>query len=204
MDPIVAASHVVAALQTIASRETDPLDAAVVSVTMFHAGDAYNVIPEGARVGGTIRSLSWPGLQTLRSRVDAVIAATAAAHRCNVTVEWSADAYPPTANDPELWNWALGVAGDASTEGAVRVINPTMGGEDFSFIAERVPSVFLALGQGAEDFAPIGDDGAPLGPFDTTVTVHNGRFVLHEDLLRRGTALHAHLALAYLDKNHAT
>ena len=75
-----------------------------------------------------------------------------------------------------------------------------MGGEDFSFIAQKVPSVFLALGQGATDFAPLGDEGETVGPYDTTVTVHNGRFVLQEDLLRRGVALHAHLALSYLDR----
>ena len=113
------------------------------------------------------------------------------------------DPYPPTVNDADLWRWATRVAAAASSEGAVREIAPTMGGEDFSFIAQEVPSVFLALGQGATDFAPSGDDGAPLGPFDTTVTVHNGRFVLHEDLLRRGTALHAHLALQFLDREWA-
>ena len=72
-DPIVAAAHVVTALQAIAARETDPLSSAVVSVTMFHAGDAYNVIPQGARIGGTLRSLSTEGLQSLRDRVDAVV-----------------------------------------------------------------------------------------------------------------------------------
>lgn len=198
VDPIVAASHVVTALQSIASRETDPLSSAVVSVTMFHAGDAYNVIPAGARVGGTIRSLSYAGLQTLRDRVDAVVEATANAHRCNASISWSPDAYPATENDPDLWTWSTAVAAAASTEGAVRVINPTMGGEDFSFIAQEVPSTFLALGQGALDFTSTDDDGAPVGPFDTTVTVHNGKFVLHEDVLRRGVALHAHLALSFL------
>ena len=62
----MAAAHVVTALQAIAARETDPLSSAVVSVTMFHAGDAYNVIPQGARIGGTLRSLSTEGLRSLR------------------------------------------------------------------------------------------------------------------------------------------
>ena len=194
-DPIVAAAHVVTALQAIAARETDPLSSAVVSVTMFHAGDAYNVIPQGARIGGTLRSLSTEGLQSLRDRVDAVVHATALAHRCNASIAWSADAYPPTMNDPALWKWATEIAAPASTENEVRVIDPTMGGEDFAFYAQEIPSVFLALGQGAKSFAP-----EPGLNFDTTVTVHNGRFVLHEDLLRRGVALHAHLALSYLDR----
>ena len=149
-DPIVAAAHVVTALQAIAARETDPLSSAVVSVTMFHAGDAYNVIPQGARIGGTLRSLSTEGLQSLRDRVDAVVHATALAHRCNASIAWSADAYPPTMNDPELWKWATEIAAPASTENEVRVIDPTMGGEDFDFYEQEIPSVFLALGQGAK------------------------------------------------------
>ena len=87
--------------------------------------------------------------------------------------------------------WATDVAAPASTENEVRVIDPTMGGEDFAFYAQEIPSVFLALGQGAKSFAP-----EPGLNFDTTVTVHNGRFVLHEDLLRRGVALHALAVLA--------
>ncbi|KAH8074150.1 IAA-amino acid conjugate hydrolase [Aureococcus anophagefferens] len=80
VDPIVAAAHVVTALQSIASRETDPLSSAVVSVTMFHAGDAYNVIPAGARRRHDPVALlrRAPARQ---DRVDAVVLATAAAHR---------------------------------------------------------------------------------------------------------------------------
>lgn len=77
----------------------------------------------------------------------------------------------------------------------VRVIDPTMGGEDFSFLAKEVPSVFLALGQGQNDWSLVADDGTEFGPLDTTVTVHNRRFVLNEGVLQRGVALHAHLAL---------
>jgi len=70
-----------------------------------------------------------------------------------------------------------------------------MGGEDFSFIAQQVPSVFLALGQGDPAW-PLPDDPTTL--LDTTVTVHNSKFVLNENVLQRGVALHAHLALHFL------
>ena len=73
-----------------------------------------------------------------------------------------------------------------------------MGGEDFSFIANEVPSVFLALGQGEQKFVGIADDGSEFGPLDTRVTVHNSKFVFNEGLLRQGVALHAHLALQQL------
>ena len=96
VDPIVASAAVITALQSIAARETSPLDSAVVSVTMVHAGDAYNVIPSGAQICGTIRSLTDSGLQRLRTRVAEVVENVASGHRCNVTVSWSPDAYPPT------------------------------------------------------------------------------------------------------------
>ncbi|KAJ8608256.1 hypothetical protein CTAYLR_007273 [Chrysophaeum taylorii] len=194
-DPIVAAAHVVTSLQTIAARETNPLDAAVVSCTMVRAGDAYNVIPAGATVGGTIRSLTFEGLQILRDRVASVVQLAAAAHRCNASISWSPDAYPPTNNDPALFEWVRTVAADASSTGNVEIIKPTMGGEDFSFIAERVPSVFLALGQGQRNWRlPDGPDNL----LDTTVTVHSPNFVLNEDVLQRGVSLHSHLALRWL------
>lgn len=197
VDPIVAAASVVSSLQSIASRETDPLSSAVVSVTMIHAGDAYNVIPNGAQVGGTLRSLTDAGLQVLKDRVDAVVNLAAAAHRCNVSISWSADSYPPTFNDPHLYDWVERVAAEASTTGQIQRINPTMGGEDFSFIANEVPSVFLALGQGDKSFTlPGAEEDQPT--LDTTVTVHNSKFVLNEHVLQRGAALHAHLALNFL------
>jgi IAA-amino acid hydrolase len=92
LDPIVAASHVVTQLQSIAARETSPLDAAVVSVTKFRAGDAYNVIPDGASIGGTLRSLTLDGLQRLRDRVATVVDSVTSAHQCNASISWSADA----------------------------------------------------------------------------------------------------------------
>lgn len=72
-----------------------------------------------------------------------------------------------------------------------------------SFIAEKVPSVFLALGQGQEDWSLVADDGSEFGPLDTRVTVHNRRFVLNEGVLQRGVALHAHLALQRLSTLNA-
>lgn len=194
-DPIVAAAHVVSSLQSIASRETSPLDSAVVSVTMFNAGSAYNVIPDGASIGGTIRSLTQSGLLTLKDRVAKIVELAAAAHRCNASISWSPDAYPPTVNDPDLYKWVEEVAADASITGKIEPIQPTMGGEDFSFIAQQVPSVFLLLGQGDKHFTLPED---PEQEYDTTVTVHNSRFVLNENVLQRGVALHAHLAIRWL------
>jgi metal-dependent amidase/aminoacylase/carboxypeptidase family protein len=91
------------------------------------------------------------------------------------------------------------VVDDASSEGKLRHILPTMGGEDFSFIAAAVPSLFLALGQGEKAWSLMDENGEDFGPLDTSVTVHNHKFVLNEGLLQRGMALHSHLALQRLD-----
>jgi len=198
IDPIVTAAQVVSGIQSITSRETSPLVPAVVSVTMLRAGDAYNVIPDGATVAGTLRSLSKVQLERLRSRLSDVVHAVANAHQCNATISWSPDAYPPTVNDPSLLSWVEDIAAEASSEGKVKIIEPTMGGEDFSFIAQEVPSVFLALGQGEAAWTGVAEDGSEFGPLDTRVTVHNSKFVLNEGVLRRGMALHAHLALQRL------
>ena len=204
LDPIVAAAHVVASLQPIASRETNPLDAAVVSVTKIHAGDAYNIIPDSAHIGGTIRSLTNEGLKRLRDRVTQVVHSAAQAQRCNATVEWKPDAYPPVDNDPALYEWLTNVAKDASIENFVRLVEPTMGGEDFAFLSREIPSVFVNLGSGSKEWplpADLVDIGQPTPLLDTTVTVHSPRFILNEDVLQRGVALHAHLALQFLNGN---
>eukprot|EP00633_Aureoumbra_lagunensis_P005682 CAMPEP_0197318746 /NCGR_PEP_ID=MMETSP0891-20130614/52289_1 /TAXON_ID=44058 ORGANISM="Aureoumbra lagunensis, Strain CCMP1510" /NCGR_SAMPLE_ID=MMETSP0891 /ASSEMBLY_ACC=CAM_ASM_000534 /LENGTH=408 /DNA_ID=CAMNT_0042809349 /DNA_START=212 /DNA_END=1438 /DNA_ORIENTATION=+ len=202
VDPIVAGAAIVSALQTIAARETSPLDSAVVSVTMFHAGAAYNVIPAGASIGGTIRSLTPAGLHRIRARVKEIVYTTAAAHRCNASISWSPDAYPPTSNDPHLFSWVQTVAADASITNSIDIIQPTMGGEDFAFFAQKIPSVFLALGSGDSQWpAPSDLDLPPGTTFDTTVTVHSPFFVLNELVLQRGVALHAHLALQYIHDN---
>lgn len=73
VDPVVAAAGVVRAVQTIVSREVDPLESAVVSVTKFHAGEAFNVIPDEALLGGTIRSLSVEGMQRLMKRFEEIV-----------------------------------------------------------------------------------------------------------------------------------
>mmetsp|Transcript_24655 Transcript_24655/g.79702 ORF Transcript_24655/g.79702 Transcript_24655/m.79702 type:complete len:496 (+) Transcript_24655:35-1522(+) len=206
VDPIVAAAHVVSSLQILAARETSPLDAAVVSVTRIHAGDAYNIIPDSAQVGGTIRSLTEAGLARLRDRVDAVVRSAAQAHLCNATIDWKPDSYPPVDNDPDLFTWLTDVAADASVERRVRLVEPTMGGEDFAFISKTIPSVFVNLGSGDSEWplpADLVDDDhekkEPPHLLDTTVTVHSPRFVLNENVLQRGVALHAHLALQFLN-----
>lgn len=189
VDPIVAAAAVVTSLQSIVSRQISPLDAGVVSVTKIRGGDAYNVIPDAVNVGGTIRSLTETGLDSIRQRLTSITKAVAGAHNCNVSISFMHDPYPPVVNNPDLWQFVRRVAGVASANGTVVELDPTMGGEDFAFLAQEVPGAFIFLGQGSGE----AQDG-----YATTYGLHNPRFTLHERVMKTGVALHAHLALQSL------
>jgi amidohydrolase len=148
IDPIVIASDMVLALQTIASRNANPVEAVVVSVTKFHAGDAYNVIPQTAEIGGTIRSLSGDVGALARRRVREICEGIAAAHGATADIAVVVN-YPVTENDPDeaLFAGAVAaeIAGEANVDGAVA---PVMGGEDFSFMLQARPGAFIFLGNG--------------------------------------------------------
>ena len=148
IDPIVAASQMVLALQTIASRTIDPVDSIVVSVTKFHAGDAYNVIPQQAQFAGTIRTLRNEVGERSRERMREICEGIAAA--CGATVDIDIDVnYPVTRNDPEETVFATGIAREVAGEPNVKTgINPVMGGEDFSYMLEARPGAFIFVGNG--------------------------------------------------------
>uniref|UniRef100_A0A7R9YB95 Peptidase M20 dimerisation domain-containing protein n=1 Tax=Pinguiococcus pyrenoidosus TaxID=172671 RepID=A0A7R9YB95_9STRA len=188
VDPVFAGAQIITSLQGIVSRETSPMSSAVVSVTMFQAGSAKNIIPKGAMLGGTIRSSTTPELNRVRDRVIQTVHGVAAAHGCNATLTFSPDNYPPTVNDPELYEWVKEIAAPASSVGQVQEIEQSMAGEDFAFFGEVIPSVFLALGQGSGQYP------------DTNYGLHNPRFAIDESVLDTGAALHAHLAFQTLNK----
>lgn len=148
IDPIVIASQLVGALQTIASRNTDPVESVVVSVTKFHAGDAYNVIPEAAEIAGTVRSLKKEVARKAEQRIRQLCAGLAAAHDTTIEVDYDAN-YPVTFNHPDetvfSGDIAAEVAGDAQVQ---RAIQPVMGGEDFSYMLEARPGAFIFIGNG--------------------------------------------------------
>jgi len=202
IDPVPAAAAIIQSLQQLVSREMDPLDAAVVSITKGNFGDAFNVIPEVATLGGTIRGLTDASLNRLRQRLVEVAEGVAAAHRCKVT-DWlfMPDYFPPTYNDPALWDWiespeaGLSQAQDLPMQWS---IPPVMGSEDFSFYSQAVPGAFIFLGQGtAQDTQLQGSDGQ-VRHWPTNVTLHSPRFNLDESVLDLGAALHTHLAMRSL------
>lgn len=148
IDPIVAGSQLVMALQTIAARTMDPVESVVVSVTKFHGGDAYNVIPERIQIAGTVRSLKDAVAATARARMEAICAGIAAASGASIHLEYEPN-YPVTVNHEEEAVLAGDVAATVAGEPNVnRAVAPVMGGEDFSYMLEARPGAFIFVGNG--------------------------------------------------------
>ena len=148
IDPIVAGSQLVQALQTIASRSTDPAEAIVVSVTKFNAGSAYNVIPEHAVLAGTVRTLKKEVAKLAQERMAAICRGVAETTGTEVELDYDAN-YPVTFNHANETVFAGDVAARIAGETQVhREIQPLMGGEDFSYMLEARPGAFIFIGNG--------------------------------------------------------
>ncbi len=148
IDPIVTASQMVLALQTIASRSIDPIESVVVSVTRFQGGDTHNVIPEEVEFSGTIRTLNREVADRTIERMRAVCQGIALANGAVADVGIRVN-YPVTINNPDETVFAADiarqVAGEANVDDATA---PLMGGEDFSYMLEARPGAFIFIGNG--------------------------------------------------------
>lgn len=145
-DPIVCAAAVITAMQSIVARNIDPLDAAVVSITVIESGSAFNVIPDRAVLKGTYRSLSEATRTMLERRITEVVEGVARAHGCKAHCKLLR-CYPVTTNDDGAVERFEKVARE--TFGSERVgtlPTPVMGGEDFAFYCAHVPACYWALG----------------------------------------------------------
>ncbi len=182
-DPVVATAAMVTALQSIVGRNVDPLDAAVVSVTVIDAGSAFNVIPMSARLGGTARSLR-AGIQDLvERRIEEVATAIATAHGCRAEVRYQRG-YPVTVNDPDTTDRVRAIAGEElGADRIVEVDRPTMGGEDFAFYGQVVPASFFLLGQRPSPADPMPD-------------LHSPRYDFNDATIETGVRLFRRIALA--------
>ncbi|KAF8722921.1 hypothetical protein HU200_022059 [Digitaria exilis] len=188
-DPTVATSSAILSLQQIVSREIDPLQGAVVSVTFVKGGDAYNVIPESMTFGGTLRSMTNEGLSYLMMRVKEIVEGESAVHHCTPTVDFMEDkmkTYPAVINDEGMYAHANSVAQSLLGEVNVKVAPQLMGAEDFGFYAQRMAGAFFTIGVGNKS---------------TMVTAtHSPHFVIDEDVLPIGSAFHAYVAIEYLEE----
>lgn len=185
VDPVLTAAKIVCELQTIVSREIDPAESAVVSVTAISGGQAYNVIPQSVTLKGTIRALSPDALKYIIGRVGAIAECVSRANRCQAHTKFLPNGYPATINDPEMWGLARSVGAELFGANQVKELPPCYGAEDFSFYAKRKPACFVLLGVRNEAIR-------------ATFNVHNPNFKVDEDALPLGAALHAAFAMRSL------
>jgi len=148
-DPLVAAAALVQALQTVVSRTLDPLDPAVLSVTRFFSGgEAYNVIPSEARIGGTVRAFRAPVQDQIEAALERLATGIAAAHGVQAHLNYRRG-YPPTLNSAAEAALCTEVARAAAGDGNVRNdLNPSMGAEDFSYMLREKPGCYVWIGNG--------------------------------------------------------
>lgn len=183
VDPIVAASQVVVALQSITSRSIAMTDSAVVSITQFNGGTASNIIPEEVRLAGTVRTLSEATRAAVLRRLREIVEGVARAHGAEARVEVGAG-YPALVNDAAAVESALRAArGLGIASESILQLAAQGGGEDFAYYARRVPSAFVFLGARNEAKGCV-------------FAHHHPRFNIDEDALPLGAALLAALALS--------
>jgi len=145
-DPIVAACEAVLNLQQCVSRELDPTEPGLVTIGTVQGGTAVNVIPDAARISGTVRSLAPGPRRMLRESVERRCAGVAAAQGCQLQLEWI-QGYPPTINDPVLADYVAKTAQAAlGSDRFITAARPSMGGEDFAYYLEKIPGCFFLLG----------------------------------------------------------
>ncbi|HXE70828.1 MAG TPA: M20 aminoacylase family protein [Hyphomicrobiaceae bacterium] len=147
IDPVVIAAQTIMALQTIASRTIDPLDAVVVSTCMVRASDAFNIIPESVGLTGTIRSLSKDVRAQAFARVRAIAEGTAASFGATAQADFEGDV-PVTNNEAAKTNFVVGVAAEVVGPDNVKQTRPIMGAEDFSHMLNKRPGAFIMIGNG--------------------------------------------------------
>ena len=179
IDPVVIGSHIVLALQSVVSRRTNPLEAAVLSICQFHAGTTDNVIPERASLNGTVRTLDPHVREEMQRLLTEIATITARAHGAEAVVEYERG-YPVNVNDGAATERAALAA--ARVLGEARIIRerpPVMGAEDFSYMALAVPGCFVRIGQAGRD------RGA--------VPVHHPRYDFNDEILPIGASVWAAL-----------
>ena len=153
IDPVVIASQIVLAVQTIISRSTDPVDKALISITKINGGTAYNVIDDTVKLGGTIRTFKPETRSFCEKKINEIASGIAKANGAEAKIEFHlTNKYPPTINSKKESEFAANVAkkifGDANVN---TEIDPSMGGEDFSYLLEKKPGSYLYIGQGDEN-----------------------------------------------------
>ena len=153
IDPVVIASQIVLAVQTIVSRSTDPVDKALISITKINGGTAYNVIDDSVKLGGTVRTFKPETRSFYEKKLKEISAGIAKANGAEAEVDFHlTNKYPPTINSKKESVFAANVAKKVFGDFQVDTdIDPSMGGEDFSYLLEKKPGAYLYIGQGDDN-----------------------------------------------------
>ena len=190
LDPVPVACQMVLAFQTIISRNTRPIDAGVVSVTMVHAGEANNVIPDSVALRGTVRAFTVEVLDRIEQRMRQIAEHTCAAFEATCEFEFVRN-YPPTINSAKEAELARRIMASIVGEDQVRVQEPTMGAEDFSFMLQAKPGCYSFIFNGDGAHREMGHGGGPC-------LLHNPSYDFNDDLIPLGATYWVRLAEEWL------
>ncbi len=191
IDPVMVAVQIAQSWQTIVSRQLNPLDTAVLSITQIHAGSATNVIPDHATLIGTVRTFTTAVLDQIETAMRRIAEHTGLAFDATVKMHFHRN-YPALINHPEQTRFAIDVMRSVVGEQAVNVqVEPTMGAEDFAFMLQEKPGCYVFIGNGDGDHRSAGHG---LGPCN----LHNPSYDFNDRLLPIGATYWVRLAENYL------
>jgi len=189
IDPISIASQIICEIQTIVSREIDPLVPGIISICQVHAGTAFNIIPNECFLEGTVRALSNEMRKYLAQRIGEISKSVAEGMKGSVVFNYNWDGPAPLVNNPEVTQEFRDMAEELFGKEKVKELTrPTMGGEDMAFFLEQVPGTYFFLNSGNPDKK-------------TDIPNHNPKFDVDEDVLWVGSAALAGMALTWLQKH---
>ncbi|MEH7611942.1 M20 family metallopeptidase [Gottfriedia acidiceleris] len=185
IDSIAIASQVVTNLQHIVSRNTDPLDNLVLSVTKFIGGTTHNVIPGSVEICGTVRSFNADLRKSVPDLMERIIKGITEAHGAQYKFDYEFG-YRPVINDEQITKAIEETILEVFDEKTLDLMKPNMGGEDFSAFQQKAPGTFFYVGAGNKEK-------------DITYPHHHARFTIDEDALEIGVKLFVHATFKLLD-----
>jgi amidohydrolase len=188
-DPIVAAAEATLNLQQFVSREIDPTESALITIASFHAGSAYNIIPDIATIEGTARTLGSPIRQQIAQSMRRRCAGIATACDCQLKFTWH-EGYPATINDPVMADHVAKTARNLlGSARFIPVARPVMGGEDFAYYLEKIPGCFFFVG-----VEPLDAKAYP--------SLHSDHYNFNDDAMETGMRMFVELVRKYTPENN--
>ncbi len=195
VDPVPVACQMVQAFQTIITRNKNPADTAVISVTMIHTGEVTNVVPDSCEIEGTVRTMTPEMLDLIEGRMRTIAEHTCSAFAATCKFEFHRN-YPPTVNHDAESEFVRRVVGDVVGAHNVVDFQPTMGAEDFSYYLQAKPGCFFFIGNGDGAHREMGHG---LGP----CTLHNPNYDFNDDLIPLGATMWVRIAEQWLNTPRA-